>query len=989
METRRLSDNTRHHNTNSHSKLEPEYLGESNRKMASDPRRSRQQILLGPPHDDAMDEDDEDELFGESTIAIPQAVSNQLLNQFIIPSPFPHHTTGPTSSRFRNAFTRITTNPTSDVEAWQALMTEVVNCYRSIQTKIHMADAEVQLQLDWIESCYGTLLKYFPYSVAHVVAVAELLLAQSARVGEEQGPFVNVGLDLQRQANAQAKLEHLLSQYLGIQVDGTKDEQQNYGMCTHSVDLWMIYISNKIRQARRDNPGNDALVKEWATQAYELALQHAGFGFQNHVLWKAYLQYTKQATVGDTQHMVILRQLYQRLVCHPMTGLDQLWQEYELFERQQSEALAQALIGEFTPKYQHARTVYLERNRVFNVQDLQMDRMAAPPNEQELAEEYQVLQLWKTRCAYERTNPERLSTLDLQIRIRTCFKEMACAWTQHPEVWHMWSKWEETSHAIDRAIRVLEIAQVHIPDCTLLAHAQAQLVELHDPEPSKCLHVMETFLDRAPNTLGYALYQQMVRRYKGKEAARAVFSKARRVLLTPTASDTTSTNTSGNVAIKAEDGAPAGEGDDTTEIKKEDSSNGRRWMVTNRLDESIGKATPSMAVKEDLSDKNMTKTRPGPITWHLFSCHATIEHRLNHAPIVAARIYELGLRKHASFLTQPAYVLRYAHLLLELQDVVNLRALLTRALAACSDRKSPQVAALWDMALQFESLVSIADATNVPAAVALERKRRAALLGPDIEDVATGIRVGMGDSVAIGAQKSTIAEQLVRQDGYDVNSTIVNGMSRAVDVLDIMGLWGSGSGRSNPLGNTVSATQAVEDEEEIIPGGKSDAAYQKRQHFAKLLGSGGSTSVEEVVGGDPGSRLLSARERLQAGAAPSSQNTAVTMVIQSSPEWLRDLILLLPASRLRTPVLGKPPPHLTEMALSALRQSKLPAERPQDDKDTKASGTKHKLGSGNGGDSSDDEGGAGGSGGYGTQFRSRQRARQSQNPTTAGIAAEI
>ncbi len=978
---------------NSNSEADYILVVETQIQMASDPRRNRQQILLGPPHEDAMDEDDEDELFGDSTTnastttAIPQAVTNQLLNQFITPSPFPHHTSGPTSSRFRNAFTRITTNPTSDVEAWQALMTEVVNCYRSIQSKIHMVDAEIQLQLDWIESCYGTLLKYFPYSVAHVVAVAELLLSQSARAGEEQGPLTNVGVDLQRQANAQAKLEHLLTQHLGIYMDGTKEEL-NFGMCTHSVDLWMIYISTRIRQARRENPGNEPLVKEWATQAYELALQHAGFGFQNHVLWKAYLQYIKQATAGDTQHMVILRQLYQRLVCHPMTGLDQLWQEYELFERQQSEALAQALVGEFTPKYQHARTIYLERNRVFNMQDLQMDRMAAPPNEQELAEEYQVLQLWKTRSAYERTNPERLSTIDLQVRIRTCFKEMVCAWTQHPEVWHMWSMWEETSHAVDRAIRVLQVAQAHIPDCTLLAHAQAQLVELHTPEPSQCLPVMEAFLERAPNTLGYALYQQMVRRYRGKEAARAVFSKARRVLVAPGASDSGSTNTIGNTATKTEDGVAATEGEDTTDVKKEDPENGKRWMVTNRLDESIGRATASTVTKDDPSDRNTTTmVRPGPITWHLYSSHATIEHRLNHAPAIAARIYELGLRKHGSFLTQPAYVLRYSQLLLELQDTVNLRALLTRALTACSDRRSPQVAALWDMALQFESLVSIADATNVPAAVALERKRRAALLGPDIEDVATGIRVGMGDSVAIGAQKSTIAEQLVRQDGYDPNSTIVNGMSRTVDVLDVMGLWGSGSGRSNPLGHTMSATQAVEEEEEIIPGGKSDVAYQKRQHFAKLLASGGSTSLDEV-GGDPGSRILSARERLQGASAPASQNTAVTMIIQNSPEWLRDLLMLLPASRLRTPVIGKPPPHLTEMALTALRQNKLPDERPQDDNNSQMAGTKHKMGSGNDGDSSDDEGGPRGSGGYGTQFRSRQRARQMQSQATNGIAAE-
>jgi Suppressor of forked protein (Suf) len=933
--------------------------------MTSDPRR-RKPVLLNPPSDDAMDEDDdEDELFGdaEGGVAVPQAVTHTLLDNFITPSPFPHHTTGPTSSRFRNAFTRIVANPSTDTEAWQALMTEVVNCYREIQSKVHIMDAEIQLQLDWIESCYGTLLKYFPYSVQHICGVAELLVAQSARVGEEHGPLANIGLDLQRQANAQAKLEHLIASHLGIHMDGSPIDDI-FGMVTHSVDIWMIYISARIRQGRREHPGEEAVVRDWATKAYELALEYVGFGFQNHVLWKAYLQYLKVATSGDPQHMSILRQVYQRLVCHPMTGLDQLWQEYEHFERQQSEALAQALLGEFTPKYQHARTIYLERNRVFNVQDLHMDRLATPP--QDVSEEHPCLQLWKTRTAYERTNPERLSSSDLAVRIRTCYKEMVCSWTRHPEVWHMWSMWEESAREIGRAFRVLELGQKNIPDCTLLAYTQAQLVELHEAdEPSKCLAVMETFLERAPNTLGYALYQQMVRRYKGKEAARAVFSKARRALVTHAETGETA------AAVKPDE--VAAEGEEATDVKKEDIVSSKVWMVTNRLNENVGK---SIAITKDDTEK-----KAGPITWHLYASHATIEHRINHAPAVAARVYELGLRKHGSFLTQPAYVLRYAHLLLELKDTVNLRALLTRALAACSNRKSPQVAALWDMAVQFESLVSIVDPTNVPAVAALEKKRRIALLGPDVEDVATGIRVGLGDQPTIGAQKSSVAEHLVRQDGYELSSSIVNGMSRTVDVLDIMGLWGSGNGNSCPLGSTIVATQAVEDEEEIIPGGKSDMLYQKRQQYAKILATGSSMGGGDQGGADGGSRLVSARERLHASSLPGSQSTPMVMAVQNSPEWLRELLMLLPATRLRTSVIAKPPPHLTEMALAGLRQNKLPDERPQDDK--KTTGNKHK--GGGDGDSSDEEDGTRGNGGYGTQFRARQRSRlEGQN----GMMAE-
>ena len=112
---------------------------------------------------------------------------------------------------------------------------------------------------------------------------------------------------------------------------------------------------------------------------------------------------------------------------------------------------------------------------------------------------------------------------------------------------------------------------------------------------------------------------------------------------------------------------------------------------------------------------------------------------------------------------------------------------------------------------------------------------------------------------------------------------------------------------------------------------------------------------------------------------PGFQNTAIQLAIQQQPEWLRGLLLLLPASRLRSPIVRKAPPHLVVQALTTLRQSKLPEERPKDDNNGSSStlsGQKRSMsGMNNGGDSSDDETGAGGSGGYGKQFRARQQAR--------------
>jgi hypothetical protein len=1119
--------------------------------MATDPRKRNSAVLLAG--DDAMEEDEDlfdepmeysghqqqqaaQEGFSSSVESVPAGVHMDLISTIITPSPFAHHTTGPTSSRYRNALQRITAHPLTDTEAWQALLTEVSTCWKSLQTtkNIHALDAETQLQLDWIESCYGSLLKYFPYSCSHYVAIGEILFVQSAQVGEEGGPAADYGGLLsksQRIQQAQAKLQTILRETLGFDLDGNVPEQDEEsttqtgvtttvgaadgttssgsappqisgqpqykqrkilsvalgGICTSSVELWLLYIRTRIRHVRRkygynpnvpiQNVDAAKAILEESKKAYELALEHAGFTcFDNHILWKEYLNFCKSQVppplsekernaslmvMTPQQHMVWLRSIYQKLVCHPMTGLDQLWQEYEIFERQQSEALAAALIQELQPKYQHARTVYLERSRVFVVQDLDWKtRLAVPPvslrkedgegdqgtggssvgagggtgigekaddvgggsGEMTLQEytskmqdEFDYLTKWKKRCAFERTNPERLtSPQELAHRVRQAYKEMICVLTLYPEAWHMWSAWEDTvspsassSESSNRAIAVLELGEGYIPDSALLAQAHAELVEVHaaragasgsgengnkHSDESNALGVLERYLERAPTSLGFCLYQRLVRRYKGKEAARAVFSKARRVLSLSNVADADSTAKSAVLGLEQKQSigtgtAPGGDtlsngGSGTGDVSTS-SSTQKRWLVTNRLDPQIASSedsgskarVPASKINSLHESSNAPQIAPGPVTWHLYACHASIEHRLNASPDIAARIYELGLRRHASFLTKPPYVLKYAELLMELQDTVNLRALLTRALAACGDsNNSEQIEALWNMTLQCEEMWSILDPKNLEVAASVERRRRAALLGPEVEDVATGSRVGMGDNAEqVGVQKASLSEQLIRADGYDPSSRIVNGLGRTVDVLDIIGLWGDGTAGRQHLSKLRN-----EESDEIIPGGKSDRSYQRRLQFARKLAAGISVDVTGIA--EAGAKTLSARERLQ-GGTPGFQNTPIQMAIQQMPDWLRGMVLMLPASRLRSTIVPKAPPHLIEMALTSLRQSKLPAERPKDDAENGATGSsKRSAASANtGGDSSDEETGPRGSGGYGSTFRARQRARIANN----------
>ena len=867
-------------------------------------------------------------------------------------------------------------------------------------------------------------------------------------------------------------------------------------------------------------------IREKVTQAYETALEvGAGFAQNNHLIWKRYVNFVKSWTEpvnysaaalslaswmpqgsppvlppADPAHdhsssqkqLAQLRTIYQRGVTHPMTGLDQFWQEYEAFERSHSDSLGTILVAEWLPKYQHARSIYLERNRVWTVHELKGGRLAVSPvgcnvegavagvstgvmgtlggagaagvvgagddfggeatggagaagtgkplSDSEymaqMDDERVVLSKWRQRAGYERTNPERLSAADHASHVRASYCEEVCAFARHPEVWYEWSQWEllhggsvaastasNTNNTSDaqpsnqagggtssaaliapakagdaksggnaiRAVAVLSLGMESLPDSALLAQAQAEILERHLGGESKvaCIKVLEQFVKRSPTTLGFVLLQRLVRRHQGVDAARSVFSNARRTLQVRE-EDLSSDNDEG-IGVSA---STKPDGINKDETNDDGDGEGailpQNRMVMNRLGASA-----------EGENGNSQKASAGFITWHLYATHATIEHHLSKKPKVAARIYELGLRKHRTFLSTPPYVLHYANLLLELNDEENLRSLLMRAVAACEEedtisggsdeaaiaRRREMQRPLWDMMLKFESILSSRGSNgNVSADISsIESRRRRALYGPSNEDVVMGGENAPEEeedrNLGSGTQKNSLNEQLIRVEGYDVASRIANGMARMVDVLTITGAIGNGDSDTSSLDFAAAAAASltaggtssdVWDDE--CAGGPSDISYIKRLRFqreshtrAATAMLGGLPGAGQGVGGTAGKLLLS-RDRV---AAMGQGANAVA--VQNAPEWLRPLIALLPPVPKFGRGITKPPPHLIEMALSTLRANELPS-RPSN---YAANGSNKRRR--DDGDTSDEEGNGASGGGYSSQFRSRQRSRLTEH----------
>ncbi|KAL7547368.1 hypothetical protein ACHAWF_010681, partial [Thalassiosira exigua] len=905
-----------------------------------------------------------------------------------------------------------------------------------------------------------------------------------------------------------------------------------------------------LRSAYRDRKDR---IREAVSAAYETALSRgAGFARDNHLVWRRYANFVKSWTAPvnyasalpggggsaarwrppgapdptatlpppDPAHdhtsaqkqLSALRGIYQRGIGHPMTGLDQFWQEYEAFERGHSESLGSVLVAEWLPKYQHARSVYLERNRAWTARELEGGRLAVPPagwgggrgakagagggggvpgmglgggpkppgaagdddptaagggpgsaaaadgsTDPALLEEERVaLARWRRRHAYERTNPERLGSSDHAARVRAGYREGCGAYARHPEAWHEWGTWEllhgggggaavggaagkgsaiapvaagdvsSGGNAV-RAVAVLALGMESVPDCALLAQAQAEIMERHlgggEGEGESegkvggggCISVLERYVARCPTTLGFVLLQRLVRRHQGVAAARAVFARARRALRVREedalggSGDGGTTTAKATASGQAEKEEPIGDGKEKADAGAA-SQDSRRRMVTNRSGFSSELATGDVIAAPSFNDN------AGYVTWHLYAAHAALEHRPGRNPRVAARVYELGLRRHRTFLSNPPYVLQYADLLLELGEEENLRSLLSRAVAACEEEEAARTAAvkevggdvagadaaalsrrretqrpLWDAMLRFESVLSSRPGSSSSCDVAsVEARRRRALYGPGREDLVAGGDRPPDDEddrvLGTGAGRTGLNEMLIRAEGYDVASRIANGMGRMVDVLAATGAIGGGSellgsGTGPDFAGAAAASTAAGGTPDLLgdecAGGPSDASYVLRLKFRRE-GAARAAATVPSTGPSTGAGKLLSRERSTAAVAPGGAVAA----LREGPEWLRPLTLLLPP----VPKFGRgvvrPPPHLVEVALSALRGNDLPSARPVGRKaaDGGAAGAvnggrKRKWGGG-GGDSSDEENGnAAGGGGYGGQFRARQRSR--------------
>jgi cleavage stimulation factor subunit 3 len=112
-------------------------------------------------------------------------------------------------------------------------------------------------------------------------------------------------------------------------------------------------------------------------------------------------------------------------------------------------------------------------------------------------------------------------------------------------------------------------------------------------------------------------------------------------------------------------------------------------------------------------------------TYHIYVAHALLEFHANKEPIVARKIFELGM-KDKDFSLEADYIIAYIDFLVHTSDDNNMRVLFERSLDALKEKPPSVSRPIWDYFLDFEYRMAKGGG-DLSAVEKIEKRRAEAL----------------------------------------------------------------------------------------------------------------------------------------------------------------------------------------------------------------------------------------------------------------------
>lgn len=255
--------------------------------------------------------------------------------------------------------------------------------------------------------------------------------------------------------------------------------------------------------------------------AYEYAISQVGLDIGAIGLYRGYTQYAKQ--VGE-QIVPIdkLRRVYQRALTVPMDGLKEFHADYQRFEREKKQDLANAILPEQERRFKATASVYHEKKRVQKQLEWSLCRL-------DDANGFDSLHKWWMFIKFERDLRLQVSTEQHRGFVVFAYKCALCVHRFCALLWNEYGQFMLQEGEVDEALAIYKQAIDVLPLSPLLHFTYAELLESRK-RSGEAKHVYQGLIDRLADpehikdyTLATIFYLKFLQRTEGPNSMRQVF----------------------------------------------------------------------------------------------------------------------------------------------------------------------------------------------------------------------------------------------------------------------------------------------------------------------------------------------------------------------------------------------------------------------------------------------------------------------------------
>ncbi|ESK96263.1 mrna 3 -end-processing protein rna14 [Moniliophthora roreri MCA 2997] len=338
-----------------------------------------------------------------------------------------------------------------------------------------------------------------------------------------------------------SQLRRITSQNSSYSVKEAEDLFRSYLKQSPSVELCNLYVTYI-----RDQHPLDLI------DAHKFALRLIGHDRESYQLWNTYLLLLRKDT--SVAGIQTLRKTLHEVVQTPLPNLPVVWSQLEALEYQISASKARKVLAQLSPACKRACEVLQTLDSHFEELNLPLGpQQATPffPSQPTFSLlDRQVVGKWKNYLRWEEGDSLMLKDSNIAAftsRVKGAYRKATIRMRYYPEIWYMAFKWFASIGNFDEALSFLRQGIAANESSFLLNFALADTLETRG-ENDQVQEIFENLIStlrdlllsqnatNLRNDFGvvYIMYMRFARRANGLDAARSVFSKARKeVLLTP------------------------------------------------------------------------------------------------------------------------------------------------------------------------------------------------------------------------------------------------------------------------------------------------------------------------------------------------------------------------------------------------------------------------------------------------------------------------